>query len=131
MENAINDTAQENADTNSNGKIIRQGRLKLAQPIKNADSDSVDAIVYNFGRITGSMLMAALGTDTSDNASKLTSRQAFELFMRAVDPADNHGITMMDLRTQLSADDTAIAVLLGNGFFTQMCVQALTRIERL
>ena len=119
------------AEPNDGAEIIRHGRIRLATPIYNADGDTVETLVYDFDRITGSMLMTALGTDSADNASKLTARQALELFMRAVDPANNSGVTMMDMRTKLSAEDTALAVRLGNSFFTHSWIQALTRIEKL
>lgn len=109
------------------------GALELDEPITvNETGETVTEIKYNFGRIKSNMLMAALRADKTarESMNTITDTQALELFYRAVDPDENKGLTMMDMRSGLGVSDAIFAMQLAASFFTQKWASGFKRIKK-
>ena len=104
---------------------LERGTLKLEMPLTLDDDRVLDELKYDFGNVTGTLLLSVLG---SSEAGAFSTRHALNLFLCACAPEENGGLTRDEIRTRLTAGDILGAQMLGAGFFRARSASALTRI---
>lgn len=108
--------------------VITRGKLKLQVPFKSDTDEQIEELLYDFDRISGSMLLSVLGDGDANGKTGVTNRQALELFFKACSPEDNAKMTANEMRQKLSAKDMPVAMRLGAAFFMNTYVSGLANI---
>ncbi len=99
----------------ANMKKLACGTMKLENPIR-CKSEDVTELAYDFSKLSGWEYAEAMdGDPDARNVFRVTAKQAFNLFAKAVDKC-MPDIDAVDVKRQLSLVDTVKAVQLGTLF---------------
>lgn len=107
---------------------IHDGKLKLQSPITTDEGEKVEYLIYDFDRITGTMLLNVLGDGDANGKVGVSNREALELFLRACAPEDNGKMTVAEMRTKMGARDMPVCMRLGASFFMRSYASGATSI---
>ena len=106
-----------------------KGRLKLESPIEVHDQVYTE-LVYDFTVLKGIEYTDAMGVDpNSDNAYRITQRQALALFAKAA-AKQTDGLDMQDIQSEIGVTDALEGVQLATIFFNASTRAGRMRISK-
>lgn len=107
-----------------------KGRLRLETPILSMDK-KIEEVAYDFTKVTGMEYTAAMDADQSAQPGfKITYKQAFALFARAV-AKETEGLDTKDVMERMGMMDAAEGVQLAANFFFASIRAARLRISKM